>query len=90
MLQQMNAKVAALLIDRSNIEQRLARYQGSLLRQAKEKTRAIERGYQNNTNQLDEYIRAASDELTIELEQARLNADLQLANSNLAYMLNKF
>jgi outer membrane protein TolC len=90
MLQQMNAKVAALLIDRNNIEQRLARYQGSLLRQAKEKTRAIERGYQNNTNQLDEYIRAASDELTIELEQARLNADLQLANSNLAYILNKF
>ena len=90
MLQQMNAKVAALLVDRSNIEQRLARYQGSLLRQAKEKTRTIERGYQNNTNQLDEYIRAASDELTIELEQARLNADLQLANSNLAYMLNKF
>ncbi len=90
MLKQMNAKVSALLIDRSNIEQRLARYQRSLLRQAKEKTRAIERGYQNNTSQLDEYIRAASEELTIELEQARLNTDLQLANSNLAYMLNKY
>jgi outer membrane protein TolC len=90
MLKQMNAKVSALLIDRSNIEQRLARYQRSLLRQAKKKTRAIERGYQNNTSQLDEYIRAASEELTIELEQARLNTDLQLANSNLAYMLNKY
>lgn len=90
MLKQMNAKVKALLVDRSNIKQRLNRYQGSLLKQAREKTRAIERGYQNNTSQLDEYIRAASEELSIELEQARLNADLQLVNSNLAYMLNKF
>lgn len=90
LLRQMNARINALLVDRSNIEQRLARYSDSLLRQAREKTRAVERGYQNNTSQLDEYIRAASDELTIELEQLRLAADLQLTNSNLAYMLNKF
>ncbi|MCW8327604.1 TolC family protein [Photobacterium sp. SDRW27] len=90
MLRQMNAKVNALLIDRSNTQQRLTRYNDSLLRRASEKTQAIERGYQNNTSQLDEYIRAASEELTIELEQLRLTADLQLVNSNLAYMLNKF
>jgi outer membrane protein TolC len=90
MLQQMSAKVTSLLVDRSNIQQRLDRYDRTLLRQAKEKTQAIERGYQNNTSPLDEYIRAASGELVIELEQTRLNADLQITNSNLAYMLNKF
>jgi outer membrane protein TolC len=58
--------------------------------QAREKTQAVERGYQSNTSQLDEYIRAASDELAIEQEQIRLAADLQQANNNLAYLLNKY
>jgi len=90
MLKQMNAQAQALFIDRQNITERLGRYNSTLLRQAKEKTRAIERGYQNNTTQLDEYIRAASEELTLQLEQQRLHADLQLANTNLAYLLNKY
>lgn len=90
MLRQMNAQVRAAAIDRDNTQQRLERYRSTLLKQAKEKTQAVERGYQNNTSQLDEYIRAASEELTIELEQARLAADLQQANNNLAYLLNKY
>ncbi|AJR07887.1 TolC family protein [Photobacterium gaetbulicola] len=89
-LKQMHAQVSAAAIDRDNIEQRLVRYRSMLLKQAKEKTQAIERGYQNNTSQLDEYIRAASEELAIELEQARLAADLQQANNTLAYLLNKY
>ncbi|MDV5170679.1 TolC family protein [Photobacterium rosenbergii] len=90
MLRQMNAQVRAAAIDRDNTQQRLDRYRSTLLKQAKEKTQAVERGYQNNTSQLDEYIRAASEELTLELEQARLAADLQQANNNLAYLLNKY
>ncbi|MGF1833389.1 TolC family protein [Photobacterium sanguinicancri] len=90
LLQQMNAQVEAVRQDRINLQQRLNRYQNGLLRYAQEKTQAIERGYQNNTSQLDEYIRAASDALNIELEQARLQADLSLANAKLSYLLNKF
>ena len=90
MLRQMNAQIRAAAIDRDNTQQRLERYRSTLLKQAKEKTQAVERGYQNNTSQLDEYIRAASEELVIELEQARLAADLQQANNNLAYLLNKY
>ncbi|MGR2766706.1 TolC family protein [Photobacterium ganghwense] len=90
LIQQMQAQAAATDADRSHIQQRLARYQRTLLKQAREKTRAVERGYQNNTSQLDEYIRAASDELALELEQARLEADLNQANNNLAYLLNQY
>ncbi|WEM43081.1 TolC family protein [Photobacterium sp. DA100] len=89
-LRQMHAQVSAAAIDRDNTQQRLVRYRSTLLKQAKEKTQAVERGYQNNTSQLDEYIRAASEELAIELEQARLAADLQQANNTLAYLLNKY
>lgn len=89
-LKNMHAKISSLVIDRDNIQQRLSRYQQTLLKQAREKTHAVERGYQNNTSQLDEYIRAASDELAIKLEQARLGADLHQANNNLAYLLNKY
>ncbi|MGF1687667.1 TolC family protein [Photobacterium japonica] len=90
LLKSMQANIRSLMIDRHNTQQRLSRYQQSLLKQAQEKTHAVERGYQNNTSQLDEYIRAASDELAIKLEQARLGADLHQANNNLAYLLNKY
>ncbi|MGR5061844.1 TolC family protein [Photobacterium sp. DNB22_13_2] len=90
MLRQMHAQISAAVINRDNTQQRLDRYRSTLLKQAKEKTQAVERGYQNNTSQLDEYIRAASEELAIELEQARLAADLQQTNNTLAYLLNKY
>ncbi|MCQ1056615.1 TolC family protein [Photobacterium sp. ZSDE20] len=90
MLRQMHAQISAAVINRDNTLQRLDRYRSALLKQAKEKTQAVERGYQNNTSQLDEYIRAASEELAIELEQARLAADLQQTNNTLAYLLNKY
>nr|WP_152557135.1 TolC family protein [Photobacterium sanctipauli] len=89
-LQQMNSQVNASVVDRDNTQQRLSRYQQVLLKHAQEKANAVERGYQNNTNQLDEYIKAASDVLTIKLEQARLEADVQQANNTLSYLLNKY
>ncbi|WP_459782852.1 TolC family protein, partial [Photobacterium sp. R1] len=49
LLAQMNARVNALLADRQSQTERLDRYQNSLLPQAKERTKAVERGYQNNT-----------------------------------------
>ncbi|UIP29502.1 TolC family protein [Photobacterium sp. TLY01] len=87
LLAQMNARVNALLADRQSLAERLARYQNSLLPQAKERTQAVERGYQNNTAQFSDVINAASDELALELERARLTVDLSLTSSNLAFLL---
>ncbi|CAM3144642.1 TolC family protein [Vibrio ordalii] len=90
LLAQMNAKVNALLVDKTNLEQRLSRYQTTLLTQAKARTQAVERGYENNTSQFNDVVSAASDELALQLEQVRLMADLNLTKSNLAYLLNGF
>ncbi|MBF4437045.1 copper transporter, partial [Vibrio anguillarum] len=61
-----------------------------LLTQAKARTQAVERGYENNTSQFNDVVSAASDELALQLEQVRLMADLNLTKSNLAYLLNGF
>ncbi|MGC7893391.1 TolC family protein [Vibrio anguillarum] len=90
LLAQMNAKVNALLVDKMNLEQRLSRYQTTLLTQAKARTQAVERGYENNTSQFNDVVSAASDELALQLEQVRLMTDLNLTKSNLAYLLNGF
>ncbi|WP_120511891.1 TolC family protein [Photobacterium salinisoli] len=87
LLAQMNARVNALLADRQSQTERLERYQNSLLPQAKERTEAVERGYQNNTAQFSDVINAASDELALELELARLTADLSLTGSTLTFLL---
>ncbi|NGO00299.1 TolC family protein [Grimontia sp. S25] len=90
LLAQMNAKVNALLVDRENLEQRLERYRNTLIEQAKARTQAVERGYQNNTAQFSDVIAAASDELTLALEKQRLITDLNLVNSKLAALLGGF
>ncbi|HDY8007742.1 TPA: TolC family protein [Vibrio vulnificus] len=90
LLAQMNAKVNALLVDRSNLEQRLERYQNTLLEQAKARTKAVERGYQNSTAQFNNVIAATRDELAVELESQRLLTDLNQVNSNLAMLLGGF
>ncbi|END2486802.1 TPA: TolC family protein [Vibrio vulnificus] len=90
LLAQMNAKVNALLVDRSNLEQRLERYQNTLLEQAKARTKAVERGYQNSTAQFNDVIAATRDELAVELESLRLLTDLNQVNSNLAMLLGGF
>ncbi|HDY7467464.1 TPA: TolC family protein [Vibrio vulnificus] len=90
LLAQMNAKVNALLVDRSNLEQRLERYQNTLLEQAKARTKAVERGYQNSTAQFNDVIAATRDELALELESQRLLTDLNQVNSNLAMLLGGF
>ncbi|MUK28456.1 TolC family protein [Aliivibrio fischeri] len=90
LLRQMNAKVNALLVDKSNLEQRLTRYDETLLPQSKERTKAVERGYENNTAQFNDVILASNDELSLELEKQRLMSDLDKTNSNLAFYLNGF
>ncbi|MGR5133623.1 TolC family protein [Vibrio alfacsensis] len=90
LLTQMNAKVNTLLVDRSNLTQRLERYQSTLLPQAKARIRAVERGYQNNTAQFNDVISATTDELALQLEQQRLITDLNIVNSNLATLLGGF
>lgn len=90
LLSQMNAKVNALLMDKQNLSERFERYQQSLLPQAKARTQAVERGYENNTAQFSDVITAASDELAIEIEALRLETDLNIVNSNLAYFLSGF
>ncbi|MGC9458460.1 TolC family protein, partial [Vibrio genomosp. F10 str. 9ZD137] len=90
LLSQMNAKVNTLLIDKSNLEQRLDRYQSTLLPQVKSRSEAVGRGYQNNTAQFNTVITASQDELALQLEQQRLVTDLNLVNSNLSALLGGF
>ncbi|MGI9887478.1 TolC family protein [Vibrio chagasii] len=90
LLSQMNAQVNALLVDRSNLIQRLDRYQTSLLPQIAARINAVERGYQNNTAQFNDVILATTDELALKLEQQRLITDLNIVNSKLASLVSGF
>ncbi|CAK3082696.1 Outer membrane protein TolC [Vibrio crassostreae] len=90
LLSQMNAQVNALLVDRSNLIQRLERYQTSLLPQTAARISAVERGYQNNTAQFNDVIAATADELALKLEQQRLITDLNIVNSKLASLVSGF
>ncbi|QIA64719.1 TolC family protein [Vibrio astriarenae] len=89
-LAQLNARVNALIVDRVNLEQRLDRYQSTLLNQSQARTQAVERGYQNNTAQYSDVIQASMDELTLQLEYQRLITDLSVVNSSLAALLGGF
>lgn len=89
-LAQLNARVNALIVDRVNLEQRLERYQSTLLNQSQARTQAVERGYQNNTAQYSDVIQASMDELTLQLEYQRLTTDLSVVNSSLAALLGGF
>ncbi|WP_422766665.1 TolC family protein [Photobacterium leiognathi subsp. mandapamensis] len=90
LLQQMNAKVNTLLIERHNLLSRIERYTKSLQPQAKARTQAVERGYQNNTASFKDVITAANDELNLNTERVRIETDLQLTNSQLAALTNGF
>ncbi|WP_305370902.1 TolC family protein [Photobacterium leiognathi] len=90
LLQQMNAKVNTLLIERHNLLSRIEHYKKSLQPQAKARTQAVERGYQNNTASFKDVITAANDELNLNTERVRIETDLQLTNSQLAALTNGF
>ncbi|MGL6316412.1 TolC family protein [Vibrio sp. WXL103] len=90
LLAQLNARVNALIVDRVNLQQRLERYQSTLLSQSQARTQAVERGYQNNTAQYSDVIQASMDELTLQLEYQRLMTDLSVVNSSLAALLGGF
>ncbi|MCG3883556.1 TolC family protein [Photobacterium leiognathi] len=90
LLQQMNAKVNTLLIERHNLLSRIERYKKSLQPQAKARTQAVERGYQNNTASFKDVITATNDELNLNTERVRIETDLQLTNSQLAALVNGF
>ncbi|WP_318493124.1 TolC family protein [Photobacterium leiognathi] len=90
LLQQMNAKVNTLLIERHNLLSRIERYKKSLQPQAKARTQAVERGYQKNTASFKDVITAANDELNLNTERVRIEIDLQLTNSQLAALTNGF
>lgn len=89
-IERMNAQVNTLLVDRQNLNERLIRYQQTILPQLKAKTAAVERAYQNNNVAFSEVIKASSDQLNIEIERWRLTADLNKTNSQLAYFLGGF
>jgi outer membrane protein TolC len=89
-LVQMNSRVNTLLADRVNLSERKARYDSVLIKQAQARTKAVERGYENNTARLVDYIAASNEELTLDLERWRLATDLNKSNSELAYLLNRF
>ncbi len=89
-LVQMNARVNTLLADRLNLHERIERYDSVLIQQAHARTKAVQRGYENNTARLMEYITAVNEELMLELERWRLATDLNKSNSELAYLLDRF
>ena len=90
LLEQMNSEVNTLLVDKINLEQRIERYKTSLIEQAKARTDAVERGYENNRAQFNDVILAMRDELALQLEQERLLTDLNIVKSKLALLLNGF
>ncbi|NOH70658.1 TolC family protein [Vibrio pectenicida] len=90
LLAQMSAQVSALLNDRTNITERIERYQERLLPQAKARIEAVERGYQNNTTDFGEVITTSTDELALKIELTRLITDLNQTNSQLASLLGGF
>jgi outer membrane protein TolC len=90
LLIQMNSKVNTLISDKINLEERIQRYQNVLVKQAKNRTNAIERGYENNTVQFSEWIMASKDELMIAVEQVRLQSDLDKTMNELAHTLNRY
>ncbi|WP_371833257.1 TolC family protein [Vibrio sp.] len=90
LLAQMSAQVSALLNDRTNMTERIERYQERLLPQAKARIEAVERGYQNNTTEFGEVITASTDELALKIELTRLITDLNQTNSQLASLLGGF
>ena len=90
LLRQMNAKVNTLFTDKSNLEERLERYKTVLLKQANDRTKATERGYENNTVQFSDLIMAVRDELMIAVEEAKLQSDLDKTMNELAYTLNQY
>jgi outer membrane protein TolC len=90
LLIQMNSRVNTLLSDKANLEQRLQRYQDVLVVKAQNRTKAVERGYENNTVQFGEWIKSSQDELMIAIEQVRLQADLNNTMNELAYTLNRY
>ncbi|XHF85957.1 TolC family protein [Vibrio sp. HN007] len=90
LLVQMNARVNTLISEKHNLEERIQRYQKVLVKQAKERTQATERGYENNTVQFSDVITAVRDELMIAKEEARLVADLNNTQNELAYVLNQY
>ncbi|WP_390237066.1 TolC family protein [Vibrio sp. F74] len=90
LLVQMNAKVNTLITDKENLGERIERYQKVLLKQANNRTKATERGYENNTVQFSELIMAVRDELIIAIEEAKLQSDLDKTMNELAYTLNQY
>ncbi len=90
LLTQMNAQVNTLLTDKMNLTERIKRYQDRLLPQAQARTKAVERGYQNNTAHFGDVITASTDELALKMELARLVTDLNKTNSKLTSLLGGF
>jgi len=90
LLIQMNAKVNTLFSDKRNLEERIERYKKVLLKQANNRTKAIERGYENNTVQFSELIMAVRDELMMTIEKTKLQSDLNNTMNELAYTLNHY
>lgn len=89
-LAQMNSRVNALITDRVNLSERKLRYDSVLIEQGKARTKAIQRGYENNTARLMDYIQAANEELILDLERWRLATELNKSNNELAYLLDRF
>jgi outer membrane protein TolC len=89
-LSQMKARVESAVTTRINLDERLLRFNQVLLPQAKARTEAVQRGYENNTARFMDYISAANEALMLELERWRVVSDLNQANNQIAYLLDRY
>ncbi|CAM4114401.1 TolC family protein [Vibrio neonatus] len=90
LLQQLNAKLNTLIVEKDNFEQRIERYEGALLPRSKERVDAVNRGYDNNTLAFEQVIKAQAEDLSLHLEYERLITDLNLTISDIAYLINGY
>lgn len=90
LLQQLNAQLNTLIVEKDNFEQRIERYRNVLLPRSQERLAAVNRGYDNNTLSFEQVIKAESEDLALNLEHQRLITDLNLTISNIAYLINGY
>lgn len=73
LLRQLNGQLNGAIANYLNTQQRMQRYQDTLLKQASHNSEAALQGYQANTNSFEQVIKAFMDEQTLELEYHQLH-----------------
>lgn len=85
LLRRLNASLNAEISNYQQLQERISRYQDSLLKQAKLHTKLLEQSYQSNTRPFQEVIDAYIHEQNLSLEYQKLYFDGLKSLSNIRY-----